>query len=297
MGYRAPIIDNTGGLGGLTNDPKNRPKYASAIAETLQIAKEEGFSEMGFFPVDEPHTPELIAKAKIACEWTKDVRGANTYITSNPTAVKVLDPVLDFVCYNLSYINATTLGSMQPHQKLMFYCPSMDVNPEYNRYRSGFYMARIGAYSSQYFAYMEFAADPFCDLDGPNRDWNVVYPSMDSPTHDPTLEWEAMREGVYDYQYVCTLQALAQRAKNLGKNDEAAKALKMLDEVLASVEIDGNKAGGPAIQIEADVRLKDKKLDAKQLSEAKALIAAPWYDQSRHKLAKAIVGLKKVIGE
>ncbi|MFB3891677.1 MAG: hypothetical protein ACE15C_06590 [Phycisphaerae bacterium] len=296
-GYRAPLIDNTGYLGRLPDDAKNRKRYAESIAETMQIAREEGFNEMGFFPVDEPHTPDLIAKAKVACEWTKDVPGANTYITSNPNAVKVLDPVLNYVCYNLTYLNAETINSMKPHQKLMFYCPSIDVNPEYNRFRPGFYAFKINAFSSQYFAYMEFAGDPFCDLDGPNRDWNVCYPSMDSPTHDPTLEWEAMREGVYDWQYAYTLTAVARRAKAKGKTAEAVKAVKVLDDVLAAVDVDGKKAGGPAIDIEADVRLKDKKLDPKQLAEAKALVGAAWYDASRKKIAQAIVELKKVLGE
>jgi hypothetical protein len=295
LGYRAPLIDGTGYMNSLLKDPKNRAQYADVITETKRIAKEEGFDEIGFFPVDEPHTAPLQAQAKTACEWTRDVTDANTYITSNPNAVKVLDPVLNYVCYNLTYLNAATIQSMKPHQKLMFYCPSIDVNPEYNRYRPGFYMFKIGAFSSQYFAYMEFAGDPFCDLDGSNRDWNVVYPSMDSPYHDPTLEWEAMREGVFDYRYAYTLKKLAEEAKKKGKTAEADKALKVLDEILNAVDVDGNKAGGPAIAIEADTRLKDKKLDSKQLSEAKALINSAWYEQSRRKIADAIVELKKSV--
>jgi hypothetical protein len=182
---------------------------------------------------------------------------------------------------------------MKPHQTLMFYGPSIDVNPEFNRYRPGFYQFRVGACSSQWFAYMEIAGDPLCDLDGGNRDWNVVYPSMDSPTHDSTLEWEAMREGVYDWLYCYTLHALAERARKAGKAEQADAAMKVLQEVLAGVDVDGNKAGGPAIAIEADTRLKDKKLDPKQLADAKALFASSWYDQSRRKIAAAIIELKR----
>jgi hypothetical protein len=71
--------------------------------------------------------------------------------------------------------------------------------------------------------------------------------------------------------------------------------MKVLQEVLAIVDVDGNKAGSPAIAIEADVRLKDKKLDPKQLAEAKALFASSWYDQSRRKIAAAIIELKKAV--
>jgi hypothetical protein len=294
-GYRAPLIDGIGYMNGMLADPKNRAKYAEILTETQRLARAAGFGEIGFFPVDEPHTAPLQAQAKLACEWTHDVPDANTYITSNPNAVKVLDPVLNYVCYNLTYLNATSIASMKAHQKLMFYCPSIDVNPEYNRYRPGYYMMKIAAYSSQYFAYMEFAADPFCDLDGPNRDWNVVYPSMESPWHDPTLEWEAMREGVMDYRYAYTLKTLAEQAKKVGKTAEAAKAQKVLDDILAVVDVDGNKAGGPAIAIEADVSKKDVKLDPKQLTESKTLLQSAWYEQSRRKIADAIIELKKAM--
>jgi hypothetical protein len=291
-GYRSPLIDGTGNLNTMLKDEKNRKKYTDIIAETLGIAKEEGFDPMGFFPVDEPHAPEVQALAKIACTWTKDVKGANTYITMNPEAVKVLDPVLDYVCYNLSYLNEATIKSIKPQQKLMFYCPSFDVNPEPNRYVSGFYMFKIGAFSSQYYAYGETTDDPFCDLDGGNRDWTVVYPSLDSPFHDPTMEWESMRDGVYDYEFCYTLQAAADLARKAGKSGEADKAMKVLGEVLAGVDPDGNRAGGPAIAIEADVRLKDKQLDPKLLAQTKALIGSAWYEQSRRKIAQAIIDLK-----
>lgn len=296
-GYRAPLIDGTGNMNTMLKDEKNRKKYTEIIAETQGIAKEEGFEPMGFFPVDEPHAADAQALAKIACTWTKDVKGALTYITSNPDAVKVLDPVLDYVCYNLSYLNDATIKSMKPHQKLMFYCPSFDVNPEPNRYVSGFYMFKVGAYSTQYYAYMELEGDPFFDLDGGNRDWTVVLPSLDSPFHDPTIQWESQREGVYDYQFCYTLQATADRARKAGKTAEADKAMKVLADILAGVDSDGNKAGGPAIAIEADVRLKDKQLDPKLLAQTKALIGSAWYEQSRRKIAQSIIDLKKAMGE
>ena len=296
-GFRAPLIDGTGNMNTMLKDEKNRKKYTEIIAETQAIAKEEGFDTMGFFPVDEPHAADAQALARIACTWTKDVKDAKTYITSNPDAVKVLDPVLDFVCYNLSYLNEATIKSMKPHQKLMFYCPSFDVNPEPNRYVLGFYMFKIGAYSSQYYAYGETTGDPFCDLDGGNRDWTVVYPSMDSPFHDPMIAWESMRQGVYDWEFCYTLEMYATRARKAGKTGEADQAMKVLADVLAGVDPDGNKAGGPAIAIEADVRLKDKQLDPKALAQTKALIGSAWYEQSRQKIAQAIIDLKKSLGE
>ncbi|HUV40037.1 MAG TPA: hypothetical protein VMY39_10505 [Planctomycetota bacterium] len=300
LGYRAPIICNNGFMNRLTDaqTPANRKKYADLVRETLDIARDEGFAEMGFFPVDEPHTDALIAKSLVACTWIKDVPGAHTFITSNPKAVPQLDKVLDYVCYNLTYITAERIAEVKRSgDTLMFYCPSFDVDPELNRYRAGFYQFRTGAHSAQFFAYMGLAGDPFVDLDSGNRDWNVVYPSMTSATHDPTIAWEALREGVDDWEYAYTLKATVERARKAGKLAAADKAMKILDDVLAVVDVDGKKAGGPAMHIEADVRLKNEKLDPAELKRMQEQMSSAWYDESRRKIAQAIIELKRALGE
>jgi hypothetical protein len=305
LGYLSPFVVDTGDLGKLADadTPENRAKYVAYVKETLAAVRDAGFGDTGFFPVDEPHpdpklaapaeTP-IIKRARRACGWITLVPGAKTFITSNPTAVPILRGVLDYVCYNLAYINEANVADVRKSREtLMFYCPSIDVNPEYNRYRPGYYMFKLGAYASYYFAYMEFAGDPWLDLDSSNRDWNVVYPSMTSPYHDPTLEWEAMREGVDDYRYLATLSGAIAAARKAGRNEAADKAQAVLDEVLAPVDTNGEKAGGPAIGIEANVALKDRSLSDDELRRAQNQMSAAWYDQSRRKVAGAIVELTK----
>ena len=297
LGYRSPLITSSGNLGSLLKDPKNHDRYTQFVQEEMGIAKAEGF-DVGFFAVDEPHTQVLIDLTKKHFTWTRDVAGAKTYVTANPTAVPQLGNLLDYVCYNLSYITEQQAEAVRKAgQTLMFYCPSIDVNPEVNRYRPGFYQYKLRAYSTQYFAYMEGAGDWFVDLDGDNRDWNVVYPSMTSPMHDPTLEWEAMRQGVDDWMYCYTLESLADTARKGGKMAAADTAMKVLADVLASVDVDGAKAGGPAMAIEANVSLKDKKLDPKEMEAAKSALNSAWYEQSRRKIAAAIIELQKAVGQ
>ena len=308
LGYRSPLISDTGGIEPLAKinpkmpeqpeDPVKHHQYAAVIQKELQLAQAAGFEATAFFPVDEPHTDALIAQAKHSCTWIKDTPGARTFITSNPKAVSLLTPVLDDVCYNLTYLNDQMVTGVRSNkQTLMFYCPSVDVNPELNRYRAGYYFAKLGAQSCQFFAYFELEGDPFNDLDGDHRDWNVVYPSMTSSTHDPTLKWEAMREGVDDYRFVYTLQTIAQRARNKGHGVEADNALRVLNEVLSAVELDGKTAGGPAMQIEADTRLKNTKLATKEVAKVTSDVTAAWYDQSRAKIAAAIISLKHSFSE
>ena len=303
LGYLSPVISDTGDLGKYAESdaPGNRERYMEYVSASLAAFRDAGFAEAGFFPVDEPHpdpkladpseTP-IIRKAVRACSWIREVPGARTFVTSNPTAARILEPVLDYVCYNLAYINDDNVARVRESGgTLMFYCPSIDVNPEYNRYRPGYYMFKLGAFASYYFAYMEFAGDPFLDLDGSNRDWNVVYPSMTSPYHDPTLEWEAMREGVDDYRYLATLAAAIAQARRDGRGEAADAAQKVLDDVLAPVDLSGEKAGGPAIAIEANVALKDTQLTPDQLRDARAAMSASWYDESRRRVAQAMIVL------
>jgi len=300
-GFRSPIICNSGSLMGLAaryaqvqkGSDEHRRAYASVIEAVKKTAEAEGFSDTGFFPVDEPHTDELIADSKVACTWTRDVPGTKTYITSNPKAIRILQPVLDYVCYNLVYLKPETIdGVRNANATLMFYCPSMDVDPERNRYRAGFYLSKLGAHSIQLFAYMLFADDPCCDLDGPNRDWNVVFPSLDSVCHDPTLEWEALREGVDDYCYAYTLKVMAERARAKGKTADADEALKVLADVLAPVDIVGENTKSPELTIEANVGLKDTKIDPEKLKRQALQMPGSWYDLSRLKIAEAILRVR-----
>jgi hypothetical protein len=295
QGFRSPMICDVGSLKALLKDtPENQRTFVDVVTAAEKLARDAGFTETSFFPIDEPHTDPLIADSKLACTWIKEVPGARTFITSNPKAVGVLEPVLDDVCYNLSYLNPKTIGRVkEKNETLMYYCPSFAVDPEPNRYQTGFYFFKTGAKAIYQFAYFEFAGDPFCDLDGPNRDWSMCYPSMDSATHDPTISWESLREGINDYLYAYTLQVKIAAARKAGKTAAADKAQKVLDAVMAEVDIDGAKAGGPAMAIEADTSRKNEQVDAEVLKSARNAKSAPWYDASRRKLAEAIVELSR----
>jgi hypothetical protein len=293
QGFRSPMVCDVGSLKALLKDtPQNRQTFIDVVAAAQELAKSAGFTDTTFFPIDEPHSDPLIADSKLACTWIRQVPGARTFITSNPKAVGVLEPVLDDVCYNLSYLNPKTIGRVKAMKEtLMYYCPSFAVEPEPNRYHTGFYFFKSGAKAIYQFAYLVLVDDPFCDLDGPNRDWSMCYPSMNSATHDPTLSWESLREGINDYRYAYTLQVKIAEARAAGKTAAADKAQKVLDEVMAAVDIDGAKAGGPAMGIEADTSRKNEQIDAEVLKSVRNAKSAAWYDASRRKIADAIIEL------
>ncbi|MBA2482460.1 MAG: hypothetical protein H0V44_17490 [Planctomycetes bacterium] len=300
LGFRSPMISSTGSLIDLVRSnartadgsPEHHRAFSSVLTAIMDAAKAEGFTDTGFFPVDEPHTDPLIASALKACSWIRETPGARSYITANPKAVGVLQPVLDYDAYNLVYLTPEVGAEVKAAgATLMFYTSSVDVNPESNRYRAGFYFAKTGARSMQFFAYSLFEHDHHADFDGEHRDWNIVFPSMDEPTHDPTLEWEAVREGVYDYRYAYTLRAAAERARAEGRGGAADQALQTLESVLAPIDPIGKNAATPEQAIEADVRLKEERPDAAQDDGRR--MAADWYESSRQRIADAIVRVQR----
>ena len=290
FGFKSPLVCNTGNLGVGYKD------YNGVIQKTLSLASAAGFKDTAFFPVDEPHTKPKQDKAFKLCTTTKSVSGARTFITLNPNAEKVLEPVLDDYCYNITYINDDVINStVNSKHELMFYTAGIGTDPTVNRFTAGYYFAKSKARTMFYFAYMLFEGDPYLDWDGGNRDWNVVFPSMDSPFHDPTVEWESLREGVDDYRYIYTLQQSIKKADKAGKKTEAGAADRVLADIMKKVSSNGKKATGPEGVIEGDLRLKGTKLDPELLKRSASQAADAWPDEARRKIAEQIILLNTAL--
>lgn len=78
-------------------------------------------------------------------------------------------------------------------------------DPATERFFFGFYAWPLGARGVFQWAYQWPEGDPVDDRDAFPRDWCYTYPT-DSDPCAPTLQWEAVREGVLDLRY---LQAAA----------------------------------------------------------------------------------------
>jgi len=74
--------------------------------------------------------------------------------------------------------------------------------------------------------------DPWNDLDGDARDWCAAYPGEDGELV-PTIDWEALREGVDDMRYIATLKHHAALAAKTPEGGDAAEAaMQTLEEIL-----------------------------------------------------------------
>ncbi|MDP6357248.1 MAG: hypothetical protein QF473_19185 [Planctomycetota bacterium] len=92
--------------------------------------------------------------------------------------------------------------------------PAWAENPKLNRLLAGFYLwsARFDGFVAR--TYQDVEGDAFDFTDGKARDRCLAWPSEDGPI--PTLQWEALREGIMDYCYVHTLALQMDAAEKAG---------------------------------------------------------------------------------
>ena len=98
------------------------------------------------------------------------------------------------------------------------------------RFKAGFFFWKTGARGQFYWAYYSPQGDPYDDLDG--IDWCVAYPGAGRPI--PTIEWEALREGIDDFRYVYSLEVAIAKARAKGSAEAAPvveEAGRLLDEL------------------------------------------------------------------
>lgn len=111
------------------------------------------------------------------------------------------------------------------------------------------------------------------------KDWSIVYPACkitDTSVTTSTLQWEGIREGIYDYKYAYTMVRWAERAQSLGYQADSTRALKTLEAVMQTVPwLDDYRAG-------------DSYLHRGNLSDDVAT-------QCRTRIAAEIVSLKRTV--
>jgi hypothetical protein len=80
-----------------------------------------------------------------------------------------------------------------------------------------------------YWHYQACNGDPFNSTDTKERDWVSSYPSPEGPIN--SIDFEAIREGADDLNYIYTMQQFMDKAKKAGKGDLAKPGQAILDEI------------------------------------------------------------------
>ncbi|HAH86936.1 MAG TPA: hypothetical protein DCL60_06145, partial [Armatimonadetes bacterium] len=209
--------------------------YAYAIGEIYKHGKKNGWPEVLFYPVDEiGNGVARMNELKHLVPLIRRTPGAKIYCTANNYAsgVECAD-YIDYWCANIQMSKEQVQDVLNRGKEFMRYGNSYNYNPRVSRTVSGFGFWRIPATTMYYWHYQSVNGDPFNSMDTNQRDWVSSYPTPKGPIN--SIDFEAIREGIDDLNYIYTLQQLMDKAKKAGKGDLAKAGEAVLDEITTCI--------------------------------------------------------------
>lgn len=238
MGITGPIPYH-GGLDRLISrnfpDGDFEQLYVEVIRQLEAVSSRDDTPKLLYYPVDEiGSSDERGEKAHRLCSLAAKVPGATSYITVNNYAGgEKWGDSFDIWCGNIEYTAEQEDRLLARGKRYMRYGSAYlnDSRQVRNSCGLGFY--RRPAEAHYYWHYQAYNVDAFNDFDGNARDWCAAYPGPDGPI--PTMDWEAIREGIDDLRYIATLNRLATdlEAGSNAQKQVAARARKELADILA----------------------------------------------------------------
>ena len=194
--------------------------------------------EVLWYPRDEPWHDPRREEARVLCEAIKQVPGARTYVTVRCDTAEYLDPWLDARCHTVSLSGGFEADKLREAAAgagdlFWWYTNACREYPAVMRFKAGFFFWKTGATGQYYWAYQYPRGNPYDDLDG--IDWCAAYPGDAGPI--PTIEWEALREGIDDFRYAYTLERAIGRARE-GESAEAKRIAKEAEQLLSALRED-----------------------------------------------------------
>lgn len=216
------------------------PKARKAIVGLAQYMHDEaqrrGWPKLLYYPIDEPgnnKTQNRMLFAENVLGFVHEVPGCRTATTLTAGDLQHLGDRVDVRIYAYEHYNRDkVVQDARGGHPFWFYQNGMFYghSPVASRGLAGFEFLRSGAEVATAWGFDATQANPWNDFDGGHKDWNVIFPGVDTPT--PTIYWELCREGVDDCRYVATLQHHIRQARQQGKTQAAADAEGVLGPLL-----------------------------------------------------------------
>jgi len=215
--------------------PRPKGKYVECVRAMLDHARQKGWPEVLFYPVDEPGNSQ---KRRDEClkllQLIKQVPGAVTYVTCNGKVedyVPKIDPWMDVRCYQmLSYTRKQQEDTLAKGDRLYFYYGPIGDDAKRARLVNGFFFWRTGATALYYWHHQYVCGSPNTDFDSRARDWCAVYPGPSGPLS--TVAWEGVREGIDDLRYIELLKKTMSESKDADAVAEAKRALEGIKQAI-----------------------------------------------------------------
>jgi len=230
----------------------------------LNIAKAYSIPAL-FYGVDEPNDPERIKAhlekaARIRSGGGKIVVAINRNWALRLADSKDLNDPLDAVNFALTPDFLQWVQTVGPAKdrwrfaKSWYYWQIMMEKPGLHRLLSGFFLWRsrldgIFPYVYQHLSPPYSPFDDFAPWVGDYRVHMVTYPSADGPI--PTLQWEALREGIDDLRYLTTLENLIEKARTSSLPEVAeavTRASALLDDLAQKIVLTETRLGADGVK-------------------------------------------------
>lgn len=207
-----------------SGNKKLEAAYKDMIAKLLEHCRKKGYPRPLFGPLDEPHAhEEMLERFQRLAGLIKQVPGAEVEVTLIPRAANTLKNCVDWRFYGGMPTFQKMLDTYDDGDKLCMYNMNRSQRTALgDRFAFGLTAWRVKPAAIGLWAYQWPMEDAFNDLDGFSRDWCYTYPHKTGPL--PTVEWEAIREGVDDLKYLTLLERLADTARKSNDSKRQAAA-------------------------------------------------------------------------
>ncbi|NLZ62420.1 MAG: hypothetical protein GX902_01310 [Lentisphaerae bacterium] len=251
--YNGPYEASQYLVSGLLKYEKYSPEYNDALRQifaAIEAHREKmSWPEFIYFIGDEPGSHAERLRLNLNCgqqiKAVKPTARISNFFNGEWNGTKdwkLLKEVSDINCTN--YINENTLQESRElgYESVWGYngCYNHALDTRGERVFYGFHPWRCQLKGITQYKYRAFYADlkykgsvaynPFC-RDGGSYDY--TYPSAEGPI--PTPKWESVRQGIYDYRYLLTLQRLLDKNPN---HPAAAAGKEAMAEVMANFHLD-----------------------------------------------------------
>ena len=189
-----------------------------------------------FYGQDEPTNPKLLEAHIVKSRAIHQAGGqVVTAITKEWNSRLDREEPLDWVNFALAP-DLIPRDRLRPRLETYYWQVWVEA-PVLHRLYSGFFLWKSGYDGIFPYVYQAFSADPpvspyQTDVRPPNnfKVFCVTYPAQDQPV--PTLQWEAIREGIDDVRYLQVLEALIQQVRSQGRDDLASRFQDEMNRIL-----------------------------------------------------------------
>ena len=224
--------------------------WEKVLQRLTHDAEQAGWEATLFRTHDEPNSPRRRAALIKSSEVMKRF-GAKVFTTCRASTARAADAWLDAPCYSSGELRAgkENVERLQKECRqsgdLFFWYGfgsygGQDGNLQANRLRAGFYFYKTGADGAWGWTFQRCRGNPYSDFDGSSGDYCITYPLRQGHGSLPTIQWEAVREGVDDYRYVHTLLAriqLARQSKHVRLRQLAARCERQLEALIDEIPL------------------------------------------------------------